>query len=154
MEGGAWWAIVHGVAKSQTRLSEFTSLHFTKYVLHGQHKGLSCTHFLWPIHGDTIYVFPVDWRAQPSHSWIRNNYIVFCFQKHQRTTNVCITHHLLSGNCQGICWVLMLWHSLKSFNRLLSIYWRRKWQPTLVLLPGEFHGQRILAGPSPWGRKE
>ena len=27
MEGGAWWATVHGVAKSRTRLSEFTSLH-------------------------------------------------------------------------------------------------------------------------------
>ena len=25
MEGGAWWATVHGVAKSQTRLSHFTS---------------------------------------------------------------------------------------------------------------------------------
>ena len=25
--GGAWWAIVHGVAKSRTRLSDFT--HFT-----------------------------------------------------------------------------------------------------------------------------
>ena len=24
MDGGAWWATVHGVAKSQTRLSEFT----------------------------------------------------------------------------------------------------------------------------------
>ena len=24
MDGGAWWAIVHGVAKSQTRLSDFT----------------------------------------------------------------------------------------------------------------------------------
>ena len=24
MEGGAWWAAVHGVAKSQTRLSDFT----------------------------------------------------------------------------------------------------------------------------------
>ena len=29
MDGGAWWATVHGVAKSQTRLSYFTSLHFT-----------------------------------------------------------------------------------------------------------------------------
>ena len=27
MDGGAWWAAVHGVAKSQTRLSNFTS-HF------------------------------------------------------------------------------------------------------------------------------
>ena len=24
MDGGAWWATVHGVAKSQTRLSHFT----------------------------------------------------------------------------------------------------------------------------------
>ena len=27
MGGGAWWATVHGVAKSRTRLSDFTSLH-------------------------------------------------------------------------------------------------------------------------------
>ena len=31
---------------------------------------------------------------------------------------------------------------------------RRKCQPTPVFLPGEFHGQRILAGYSPWGHKE
>ena len=29
MNGGAWWAAVHGVAKSQTRLSDFTfTFHF------------------------------------------------------------------------------------------------------------------------------
>ena len=28
-DGGAWWAVVHGVAKSQTRLSDFTfTFHF------------------------------------------------------------------------------------------------------------------------------
>ena len=26
MDGGAWWAAVHGVAKSRTRLSDFVSL--------------------------------------------------------------------------------------------------------------------------------
>ena len=31
---------------------------------------------------------------------------------------------------------------------------RRKWQPTPVFLPGEFYGQRSLAGYSPWGCKE
>ena len=31
---------------------------------------------------------------------------------------------------------------------------RREWLPTPVFLPGEFHGQRSLAGYSPWGRKE
>ena len=34
-----------------------------------------------------------------------------------------------------------------------KIPWRREWQPTPVLLPGEFHGQRSLVGYSPWGRK-
>ena len=29
MDIGAWWATVHGVAKSRTRLSDLTSLHFT-----------------------------------------------------------------------------------------------------------------------------
>ena len=30
----------------------------------------------------------------------------------------------------------------------------RKWQPTPVLLLGELHGQRNLAGYSPWGYKQ
>ena len=32
-----------------------------------------------------------------------------------------------------------------------KIPWRRKWQPTPVLLPGKSHGQRTLVGYSPWG---
>ena len=32
--------------------------------------------------------------------------------------------------------------------------WRRKWQPTPVLLPGKSHGQRSLIGYSPWDYKE
>ena len=35
-----------------------------------------------------------------------------------------------------------------------KILWSRKWQPTPVFLPGEFHGQRSLADHSPWDRKE
>ena len=35
-----------------------------------------------------------------------------------------------------------------------KIPWRRAWQPTPVFLPGESHGQRSLAGYSPWGRRE
>ena len=31
-----------------------------------------------------------------------------------------------------------------------KISWRREWLPTPVCLPGEFHGQRSLAGYSPW----
>ena len=32
--------------------------------------------------------------------------------------------------------------------------WSRKWQPTPVFLPGEFHEWRSLVGYSPWGGKE
>ena len=35
-----------------------------------------------------------------------------------------------------------------------KIPWRRKWKPPLVSLPGKSHGQRNLAGYSPWGHKE
>ena len=35
-----------------------------------------------------------------------------------------------------------------------KIPWRRAWLPTPVFLPAEFHGQRSLAGYSPWGPRE
>ena len=36
----------------------------------------------------------------------------------------------------------------------LKRLWSGKWQPTPVLLPGKFHGQRSLVGCSPWGHKK
>ena len=36
----------------------------------------------------------------------------------------------------------------------LNILRRRQWHPTPVLLPGESHGWRSLAGYGPWDRKE
>ena len=39
---------------------------------------------------------------------------------------------------------------------LLNLYaaGEGNWQPTPIFLPGEFQGQRSLAGYSPWGHKE
>ena len=52
MDGGAWWAAVHGVAKSRTRLSDFTfTFHFHALekemathssVLRGESQGRGC----------------------------------------------------------------------------------------------------------------
>ena len=43
----------------------------------------------------------------------------------------------------------------RSFNPWVGkIPWRRAWQATPVFLLGKCHGQRSLAGYSPWGRKE
>ena len=38
----------------------------------------------------------------------------------------------------------------QELNQGLLHCWRRKWQPTPVFLFGESHGQRSLAGYSPW----
>ena len=32
--------------------------------------------------------------------------------------------------------------------------WSRNWQPTPVIVPEKFHGQKSLVGYSPWDRKE
>ena len=47
----------------------------------------------------------------------------------------------------GYVFLFLLWSSLPT-------KWRRKWQLTPLFLPGEYHGQRSLAGHSPWGQKE
>ena len=39
-----------------------------------------------------------------------------------------------------------------SLSFFLLVYWRRRWHPTPVLLPGKSHGRRSLVGCSPWGR--
>ena len=41
-----------------------------------------------------------------------------------------------------------------NFARPSGYFWRRKWHPTPVLLPGKSHGRRSLLGYSPWGREE
>ena len=45
-------------------------------------------------------------------------------------------------------------HKRLGFNPWVGKPWSRKWQPTPLFLPGEFHGQRNLVGYSPWGCKE
>ena len=40
MDGGAWWAAVHGVAKSRTQLSDF---HFSLSCIEGNGNPLQCS---------------------------------------------------------------------------------------------------------------
>ena len=53
------------------------------------------------------------------------------------------------------CWLSGKESTCNAGDRVWSLVrkipWRRKWLPTLVLLPGESHGQRSY---SPWGLKE
>ena len=41
-----------------------------------------------------------------------------------------------------------------SLSLFTFMHWRRKWQPTLVFLPGESQGRRSLMGCRLWGRTE
>ena len=44
MDGGAWWATIHGVAKSRTRLSDFTHSLRMQYIIQDPHySGVICT---------------------------------------------------------------------------------------------------------------
>ena len=50
---------------------------------------------------------------------------------------------------------MMFWFLLPRFNPLVGkIPWGRKWQPTPVFLPGEYKGQRSLAGYSSRGHQK
>ena len=45
---------------------------------------------------------------------------------------------------------LSLMDEVPKYHHSKVTSWRRKWQPTPVFLPGKIHGQRSLAGWSPW----
>ena len=56
------------------------------------------------------------------------------------------------GGSDGKIVCLQCWRP--GFNPWVrKISWRRKRQPTPVLVPGKFHGGRNLIGYSPWGRR-
>ena len=56
-----------------------------------------------------------------------------------------------------ICLVSVLYVSLSLILHITDFFkrpWRREWLPTPEFWPGEFHGQRNLAGYSPWGSQQ
>ena len=140
MDGGAWWAAVHGVARSRTQLSDFT---FT-FPFHALEKEMA-THssvLAWRIPGTResdglpslgLHRVGHDWSdfAAAAASWVPGG---------------------TSGK-EPACQCRR--RKRRGFSPWVrKIPWRRKWQPTPVSLPGESHGQRRVAGNSPWGRKE
>ena len=77
-----------------------------------------------------------------------------CFEK-----CLCNSSALLKWNCLYFCYSdarkICLQYGRPGFDPWVGkIPWRREWQHTPVLLPGEFPGQRSLASYSPWGCKE
>ena len=54
-----------------------------------------------------------------------------------------VGHDLVTKQQQRVYTCMYIW-----------IYWRRKWQPTPVFLPGESQGRGSLVGCHLWGRTE
>ena len=50
--------------------------------------------------------------------------------------------------------ILISWRCPLLLQDVSSFNWRRRWQPTPVLLPGKSHGRRSLVSCSPWGCEE
>ena len=138
MDGGAWWAAVHGVLKSWTRLSDFT---FTFYF-HALEKEMA-THssvLAWRVPGaGEPGGLPSMVSHRVGHDWsdlaAAAAATIWGFPGgSERKESACNTGD--PGSILG-------WKDP----------WRKKWLPSPVFLPGEFHGQRSLAGYSPCGCK-
>ena len=70
-------------------------------------------------------------------------------------TNVSSQLQLFCCNSKFLGKVDPAWRKRCEFNPWVrKMLWRRAQQPTPVFLPRESHGQRSLAGYSPWGGKE
>ena len=100
MDGGAWWATVHGVAKSRTRLSDFTfPFHF-----HALEKEIA-THssvLAWRIPGTwgawwaAIYGVTQSWTrlkrlSSSSRNRLKNRPVCACMLRHFSRVQLCAT---------------------------------------------------------------
>ena len=124
MDGGAWWAAVHGVAKSRTQLSDFT---FTFYF-HALEGGMA-TH-------SSVLAWRIPGTEEPNGLQSMGLHRVG-----HDLSDLAATFHWRYKKCSFHPWVG-------------KIPWRREWQPTPEFLPGESQGQRSLLGYGPKGCKE
>ena len=87
-----------------------------------------------------------------TNSYIKQQYIKVKPQILNTFSTFCELPRWLSGK-ESTCQHRR--HKRPEFNLCVGkIPWRRKWQPTLVFLPGKSHRQRSLAVYSPWGHRE
>ena len=137
MDGGAWKAAVHGVAKGRTRLSNFT---FT-FRFHALEKEMA-TH-------SSVLALRIPGMGEPGGLLSMGSHRV----RHNCSDLAAAANPLLgfpggSAGKESICNMgdpgFDLWVG--------KIPWRREWLPTPVFCPGEFHGQKSLADYSPQGQ--
>ena len=90
-------------------------------------------------------------------SWIVD-YVLFCIREGNGTPlqYSCLENPWMEepGRLQSMGSLRVRHDWVTSFSLFIFMHWRRKWQPTPVLLPGESQGRRSLAGCRLWGCTE
>ena len=125
MDRKAWRAAIHGVAKSRTRLSDWTDW-LTDWLA-----DWCCVDVFW------IHLFHWTEKAMAPHS---------------STLAWKIPWTEEPGRLQSMLRVGHDWAT--SLSLFTFMHWRRKWQPTPRFLPGESQGRGSLVGCHLWGRTE
>ena len=137
MDGGAWWAAVHGIARSRTQLHFNFSL---SCIGEGNGNPLQYSCLENPRDGRLGGLPSMgsqrvghDWSdlAAAAAAWSFKAFLVAQMIKNLPTRQETQVRSLGCG-----------------------VPWRRIWQFTPVFFPRAFHGQRGLAGYSLWGHKE
>ena len=172
LDRGAWWAIVHRIAKSQAPLTRIQHLgrrghrardglvhssligwghrardQLVHSSLIGWWQGCRCCHGVNIIHPWAPGVLGL---CAQGPQVVNVLHLVGVFHICEITQEMSIKYSYLgtSGSLRVGCnWATSL--SLFTF-----MHWRRKWQPTPVFLPGESQEWGNLVGCSLWGRTE
>ena len=141
MDGGAWWAAVHGVVKSGIQLSNFTlTSHFQALE---KEMATHSSVLAWRSQGRGSLVGCHLWGCRVGHDWS--------------------DFAAAAAAANGLPRLHRGKESSSQYEKRRDIGlicgsgrfpWHRKWQPTPVFLPGKFHWRRSLADHNPWGHKE
>ena len=132
----AWWAAVHGVAKIWTRLST----HACTLPLRGRYGDLGHRHGLQSL---STMVQENGREDEPNKHLGRSATTPMHREGIFFNSEKCSKH---TGKFPRETEV--------EFSETCWCFQRRQWHPNPVLLPGKSHGQRSLAGCSPWGQEE
>ena len=138
MTAEAWCAVVHGVAKSWTRLSDWTKLSWkpSKII-------------------KTFYgVFQITFQIYVSNCSNLGNLAEKAMAPHSSTLAWKIPWTEEPGGLQSMGYRRVGHDWATSLSCFTLMHWRRKWQPTPDFLPGESQGRGSLVGCRLWGRTE
>ena len=127
MDREAWHAVIRGVTKSQTRLSDWTELMpYLNRVLEASHPFTLCSQVAWALSGSSpsflmfflglLCIWPLE-------------YLKWCSQRlhpdspHNFTQTFWVTSTMLPSPATWIVWWLSFTHSIKSSIHSPNIYW-------------------------------